>query len=566
MKQALAIGIENYKEMIDKDYCYVDKTLFIKELLRQKGKVNLFTRPRRFGKTLALSMIKTFFEKEIDKNGESVDKTPYFTGKNIMNAGNEYTQLLGRYPVIFLTLKSAKQPDFYLAYEMIKRQIMREYDRHSYVLSCNFLNPEQRNRFEQILNGEPDPSLYMDSLLFLSECLKKYHHENVIILLDEYDVPLENAYFEGFYEKMSGFIRSLFESALKTNDNLEFAVITGCLRISKESIFTGLNNLEINSLLSNDYAEYFGFTYEEVNQLLNYYELEQETDTIKQWYDGYRFGNTKVYNPWSLLNYIKAISIKGETYPKPYWSNTSSNSIIHELVDQADNTVKQELEILIAGGSIKKPVHEDITYEDIHQSSENLWNFLFFTGYLTMTEVHFFDDSIYLNLVIPNAEIRYIYRHTVREWFESCVRHTDYDNFYHALLSENAEEMEDFISNQLIKSISYYDNKESFYHGYLAGILGGLSGYQLDSNQESGQGRPDILLLPFQPKKPAILIEIKQTGNYTKMEQLCQNALKQIKEKQYAAPLLAKGYQHIISYGICFCQKAAMVKCAIRNE
>ena len=556
----ISIGVENYKRIIDESYYYVDKTLLIKEIRDKGGTVNLFTRPRRFGKTLALSMLKTFFEADMDEEGNQTDNSHYFEGMKIMEAGEKYTGQMGKYPVISLSLKSAKQPTYEMAYRMLLDQITFEFARHRYILGKDVLLPYEQKRYQALMLGEADAAEYATALWFLSYCLKKYHNKNAIILIDEYDVPLENAYFEGFYEQMIQFIRSLFESALKTNDNLEFAVITGCLRISKESIFTGLNNLKVISVLNNDYAEYFGFVESEVHKMLKDYELEAKMDEAREWYDGYLFGNTEVYNPWSIINYVDTARSNRNAFPKPYWSNTSSNSIVRELVENANAEVKKELEELIAGGTIEKPVHEEITYGDIHSSQDNLWNFLFFTGYLKAEKQRLEQEMIYLTMRIPNAEVLYIYRHTIREWFNQRVKTADFRPFYEAVLTGKSEQIADFISHQLMGSISYYDNAESFYHGYLVGTFSGLEGYELTSNREVGDGRPDIVLSPFTPKQPAVIIEIKVAKKFPQMEVMCDEALAQIEEKNYAAELVEEGYQKIIKYGICFCRKTCMVK------
>ena len=339
-----------------------------------------------------------------------------------MAAGERYTDEQGQYPVIQLSLKSAKQPSYKMAYGCLKDEIIYEFDRHRYVLFGDRLSEEEKQNYQAILDKSAEPEVYATALKLLSSSLKKYHGRNVIILIDEYDVPLENSYFRGFYDQMIDFIRSLFESALKTNDSLEFAIVTGCLRISKESIFTGLNNLEINSVISNNYAEYFGFTGEEVEEMLRNYGLEEKRQEVKQWYDGYLFGETEVYNPWSIINYVKTAISESQPFPKPYWSNTSSNSIIRELIEEADSDTKEEIQMLIDGQTIEKMVHEDITYEDIHKSKDNLWNFLFFTGYLKKVGLRFEEDTIYLSLSIPNKEVRYIYRSTIQEWFDKQVK------------------------------------------------------------------------------------------------------------------------------------------------
>ncbi|MGN0414805.1 MAG: AAA family ATPase [Agathobacter sp.] len=560
MKQPIAIGVENYKTIIEKNAYYIDKTLMIKELVDQASAVNLFTRPRRFGKTLTLSMVRTFFEDERNYEGEKTDNSRYFTGKKIMEAGEKYTGELGQYPVIKLSLKSAKQPNYQMAYGCLRSEIIYEYDRHRYVLEGDFLTEEEKDNYRKILAEKAEPDKYATAIHQLSYYLKKYHGRNAIILIDEYDVPLENAYFRGFYDQMIDFIRSLFESALKTNDALEFAIVTGCLRISKESIFTGLNNLEINSVLSNNYAEYFGFTGEEVEQMLKNYGLEEKLSEVKLWYDGYLFGETEVYNPWSIINYVKTAISESQPFPKPYWSNTSSNSIIRELVEEADSDTKEEIQMLIDGKNIEKPVHEDITYEDIHKSQDNLWNFLFFTGYLKKVGVRFEEDTIYLSLSIPNKEVRYIYRTTIQEWFERKTKAIDFKPFYQAVLDGKTEEMEEFLSVLLEKSISYYDNREAFYHGMMVGLFGGLSGYTMKSNREYGNGRPDLVLSPYNPRKSVIIFEFKSCKKYTEMGAGCKAALDQIEEKDYAAPFLDKGYTKIMKYGICFCEKTCMVE------
>ena len=559
MKQPIAIGVENYKTIIENNYYYIDKTWMLKELADQKGTVNLFTRPRRFGKTLTLSMVRTFFEDERNYAGEKIDNRRYFEGKKIMEAGEKYTDELGQYPVIKLSLKSAKQPTYEMAYNCLRNEMIYEFDRHRYVLEGKRLSDAEKKSYERILDKTAEAGEYETALKLLSACLKKYHGKNTIILIDEYDVPLENAYFRGFYDQMIDFIRSLFESALKTNDALEFAIVTGCLRISKESIFTGLNNLEINSVLSNNYAEYFGFTGEEVEQMLKNYGLEEKLPEVKQWYDGYLFGETEVYNPWSIINYVKTAISESQPFPKPYWSNTSSNSIIRELVEEADSDTKEEIQMLIDGKTIEKPVHEDITYGEIHKSQDNLWNFLFFTGYLKVVSKRFEDRRIYLTMSIPNDEVLTIYEDTIREWFDRQTKAIDFQPFYRAVLDGKTEEMEDFLSSLLEKSISYYDNREAFYHGVMVGLFGGLSGYAMKSNREYGNGRPDLVLSPYNPRKPVIIFEFKSCKKYTEMAEGCRAALDQIEEKDYAAPFLDKGYTKIIKYGICFCEKTCMV-------
>ena len=390
----LGIGYENYKEFIDGNMYYVDKTLLIRDILDKGGKVTLFTRPRRFGKTLALSMLRTFFEAEYDREGNAIDKSRYFEGMKIMDAGGEVLAKMGQYPVIKLSLKSAKQPDFYGAFMKLREEIIDEFSRHYYLSSSANISEETKKDFLELLKGKSiwsekerkfssneeksegfreEVSKYATALKTLSTCLKLHHGKNVVVLLDEYDVPLENAYYSGFYTEMVGFIRSLFESVLKTNDALELAVITGCLRISKESIFTGLNNLQTDSVRGRDFGEYFGFTQEETEEMLKAYDLSDNVDIVRDWYDGYLFGEANVYNPWSVIMYISQHRGAPERLAEPYWSNTSSNSVIRDMINRADDETKNELESLIEGGTIEKQIHEDITYEDIDKSADNLW-------------------------------------------------------------------------------------------------------------------------------------------------------------------------------------------------
>lgn len=363
-----------------------------------------------------------------------------------------------------------------------------------------------------------------------------------------------------FYKQMIDFIRSLFESALKKNENLEFAVITGCLRISKESIFTGLNNLKIVSILRNDCAEYFGFTPMEVNRMLEDYGLGDCKSQVAKWYDGYVFGETEVYNPWSVINYVDENKGRTIIFPKPYWSNTSSNSIVRELIENSDINTKREIEKLVAGGTIEKPVYEDITYEDMHASSDNLWNFLLFTGYLKKVSERQEERIRYLMMAVPNEEILYIYENTIQEWLKARVRQTDFSEMYSAILEGDTQIFEAWLKKQLRESISFMDSGENFYHGFLLGLLGGLKDYEKLSNRESGEGRYDIVLKPYDELQPAIIMELKRVQRFTEMEGMCQKALEQIEERHYTEELEEEGYPVIKKYGICFCKKSCMVR------
>lgn len=560
MNKRIPIGVEDYKDLKTGSYYYIDKTSLIEELLEEGGKVNLFTRPRRFGKTLALSMLRTFFEDERDWEGNRIDNSEYFMDAAIFSAGEQYRKHLGQYPVISLSLKSAKQPDFAMAYECLQNDIAREFERHDYILRSEVLLESNKEKYCALRDRKAGRQEYNTALKFLSECLQKYHQKKVIILIDEYDVPLENAYFRGFYSQMIDFIRSLFESALKTNDALEFAVITGCLRISKESIFTGLNNLKIISVLNNDYAEFFGFTQKETEKLLADFGIPERTEEVKQWYDGYLFGQTEVYNPWSMINYVDAITSGTTNFPKPFWSNTSSNSIIRELVEEADMETRREIEVLLDNGTIEKRIHEDITYEDIHESQDNLWNFLFFTGYLKKCGERFENRNIYLKMAIPNEEVAYIYENNILTWFDKKIRGLDMAPFRQAMETGDCKQMEQFISAQLMDTISIYDYAENYYHGFLAGLLKCLGNYSVSSNRESGTGRSDLLLRENVFRGRGIILELKVAKDFKQMEEKCEEALAQIEDRQYEQELRSDGYETILKYGVCFFKKGCMIR------
>ncbi len=559
MERPVPIGVEFYKKMMEGNYYYVDKTLLIKEILDVGASVSLFTRPRRFGKTLALSMLKTFFEDERDQEGNKIDNRRYFEGKKINECGECYMEKQGKYPVINLTLKSAKQPNYEMAYHVLQDAIAEEFGRHMYVLQDGVLREDEVQKFQDIIGKRAEAADYATALAFLSRCLKKYHNSNVIILIDEYDVPLENSYFAGFYDQMVDFVRSLFESALKTNDALEFAVVTGCLRISKESIFTGLNNLDVVSILRDDYAEAFGFLDQEVEAMLTEYGLAHRMEEVREWYDGYLFGSKEVYNPWSIIYYVNENRHKTEFFPKPYWSNTSSNSIIKELVEKADFEMREEIEHLIEGGMIEKQVHEDITYGDIHESQDNLWNFLFFTGYLKSSGQRFEGNQIYLNLTIPNEEIRYIYKNTVLSWFDKKIRAMDRSELLLAAEKGNCEVLGNFLSEQLQDTISFFDYAENYYHGFLTGLLKGAGRYRVLSNRESGNGRPDIVMRAPSVRGKAFIFEIKVAKEFRQMEMCCQEAIEQAVRENYRAELVHEGYLDITIYGVCFYRKECLV-------
>ena len=549
----LPVGVENFEEIIDKGYYYVDKTLLIRDLIDLRGKVNLFTRPRRFGKTLNMSMLRYFFEKAEE------DRRYLFQGTKIMDAGEKYRSEMGKYPVISLSLKSMKQGSYEEAFHCLKEEIADEFKKHLELLG-KLETEDDRKKYDQLANRRAPGEEYLNSLQFLSQCLYSCYGSKAVILIDEYDVPLENAYFRGFYDRMVDLIRSLFESALKTNDALEFAVVTGCLRISKESIFTGLNNLNVISITDKTYAEHFGFTQEEVDRMLERYGLMEKREDVKRWYDGYQFGDTEVYNPWSVINYVNSSYRDKDVLFKPYWSNTSSNSIVRTLVEKADISAKQEIEALIDGGTITKPIHEDITYDEMDSTQENLWNFLFFTGYLKKISEYQNGEDIYVEMAIPNSEVRYIYKNAVRRWFEEKTDKKDLSPLYESILNGDREKMAEILSENLMETISFYDYQESYYHGFLAGMLKNIGNYIVLSNRESGNGRPDLLLKYPSVRGKAVILEIKVAKTYRELEQKCDEALEQIEAQRYEEPLRQEGYSDILKYGVAFYRKECVVK------
>ena len=578
MKKPLPIGIDNFEDLIKSGYYYVDKTMFIKELLDLKGKVNLFTRPRRFGKTLNLSMLRYFFEDTGDA-GKNEGNKRLFQGLKILEQGKEYETYMGGYPVINLTLKSAKQPTFASAYGKIKTAIADEFQRHSYILTNEKINEEDRKLFEKIAGRKGEYDDYSGALAFLSRCLYQATDQKTVILIDEYDVPLENAYFRGFYDEMTDFIRSLFESALKTNDYLQFSVITGCLRISRESIFTGLNHLKIISVLDQRYSEHFGFTEQEVRQMMGYYGVESRFPTMKEWYDGYAFGNAEVYNPWSVINFMYDLYSNVNAFPRPYWINTSSNDIIKDMIARADREMKGQIETLLGGKTLDIQVHEEVTYADMHSNSENLWNFLYFTGYLTKESEYFKGKYTFLKVRLPNLEVMTIYETTIMNWMKDIIKKEDFHDLYRAMEDGNDEKMADILTGQLFSTISFYDNAENlpkgkattksskrqnssacFYHGFLAGILSQSENYLVKSNRESGNGRSDIMVKSPSLRGRSFILEIKVSNSIDDLEDDAKKALQQIYEKRYMEELRTEGYRKIDCYGVSFFRKDCEVR------
>ena len=559
MKKVIPIGIDNFKEIITGRYYYVDKTLLIKELLDLTVKVNLFTRPRRFGKTLNLSMLQAFFENTGDEE-ENQKRRELFKHLQIMNAGDAYTSHMGQYPVIFLTLKSAKQRTFQSALFKIKECISQEYRRHAFVCDGVKLSDSEKQLFQKLADGKGTMDEYSGSLQFLSQCLYKETGEKVIILLDEYDVPLENAYFRGFYDEMIDFIRSLFESGLKTNDALKFSVITGCLRISKESIFTGLNHLKIISVSDRQYSEHFGFTEKEVKEMTEYYGHAGRYDDLKQWYDGYVFGNTCIYNPWSVINFMFDLNADEQAFPRPYWVNTSSNQIIHDMISKADTMTRNQIEALLNGKTMDIPVHEEITYDDLEDIGDNLWNFLYFTGYLTKESEYFKNHTVYLKVRIPNIEVKTVYTNTILNWFQESVKKKDFRELYRAMEEKNTGKMGEILTEQLFSVISFYDSAENFYHGFLAGILSQSEKYLVKSNRESGLGRSDLIVKTPSLRGRAFLLEVKVSDSMKHLEQDAKKAVQQIWDKNYMEELKLEGYEQIDAFGIAFYRKDCEVQ------
>ena len=550
----LPIGVEDFKRLVDNEYYFVDKTLMIKELLENKETVNLFTRPRRFGKTLNMSMLQRFFEATEKSNAYLFDDLK-------IAAYPEYMAYQGQYPVISVSLKSMKQKNFTLAFETYKYLIKSEYSRHKdFIFSKNVLDEEEKARYLSFIQVDATETMYNQAIGFLSNCLKKAYQQNVIILIDEYDVPLENAYHEGFYDDMTNLIRSCFESALKTNPSLEFAVLTGCLRVSRESIFTGLNNLKTYSITKNKFSQYFGFTQEEMKEILQAFSLEQYAGTITKWYDGYRFGLTEIYNPWSVLNCIDSYLQNDMVACEPYWSNTSSNRIVKRLIEESNERTKSMVEELINGTPIHTQIFEDVTYGTIDVNQDYIWSFLLFTGYLKIISCETIGDETYYDMVIPNVEIKSIYKNTIRSWFIDHVNRDSRTDILESVIHADAEKLEDLLCTWLTNTISCFDEQENYYHGFVTGLVSGFNGYMVVSNRESGNGRFDLVVKQRSRWHHAAILEFKVVEKYNQMTKACEDALRQIEEKDYEASLRDEQYENIAKLGICFCQKRCRVK------
>lgn len=471
----LAIGVSDFAEMIETGSYYVDKTLMIRELLDNTAKVTLFTRPRRFGKTLNISMLRYFFEDDRTPNGGKRDRAYLFEGLKIADAGEKYLAHMGQYPVICLSFKDAKRGNFEESYRQIAQAVSYELKRHAFILESQALSTEKQ-KYEEMMKGQADRQDYEKSILFLSQCLETYYGKKPVVLMDEYDVPLEHSFTGGFYDEMTGFIRALFESGLKDNTSLGFAVITGCLRISRESIFTGLNHLNIVSVLSVNFEEYFGFTAGEVEEICRHYDMVDQYATIREWYDGYTFGQTDIYNPWSVIKYIYDALPAHNWLPRSYWANTSSNQIVRTLIDHADDMERARLEALMAGETVTIQVHEDITNDEIFDGKDNLWNFMFFTGYFRKIREWQEEDGIYMELAIPNREVKYIFSQKIEKWFQDKLKGRDMQPLFHAVLAKDCAVVTEELNSIFCETISHMDQNEFYYHGMMAGLLTGLKG------------------------------------------------------------------------------------------
>lgn len=556
----LPVGIDNFEKIRKEKFYYVDKTQLIEQLLEQWGEVNLFTRPRRFGKTLNMSMFQNFFEIGADKT--------LFDGLYISGNQTLCEEYMGKFPVIFLSLKGVDGLTFEEARQCFNEMVGREASRFSFLADSEQLTEDEKEMYlalVKICDGEYSMSgmNLRFSLKVLSQLLYKHYGKKTVILIDEYDVPLDKAFQHGYYKEMVSLIRGIFGEALKTNNYLQFAILTGCLRVSKESIFTGLNNFKILSITDLRFDEQFGFTDEEVSRLLADYHLENHLNETKEWYDGYHFGDTDVYCPWDVINHVDRLLGEPGAEPQSYWINTSGNDLVKRFIDKADKTTRNEIEKLIAGESIEKYIRMELTYDEIDNSIDNLWSILFTTGYLTQRGKP--ERGIY-HLVIPNREVREVYILQIQEWFKNTVLHNTEPVKELLCAFENgaAGIIENRLNRILAKTISIFDTKarneekEIFYHGILLGLLRCEPDWLIQSNIESGDGFVDILIEPENPDA-GIIIELKYAQTYAGMEKACQKAMNQIRVLRYDERLRNEDRNDILAYGIAFCKKKCKV-------
>ena len=554
----LPIGIESFEKIRRDGFYYVDKTGLIKELLENWGEANLFTRPRRFGKSLNMSMLQSFFELGCDPQ--------LFDGLSISKDNGLCKEYMGKFPVVFVSLKDIDASDYKTARGMLIKVVNQEARRLQYLLDSEKLSIYDKKIFAALLEQELDDETLYFSLRELTELLNKHFCRKAILLIDEYDVPLSKADEQGYYEEMTLLIRNMFEQVLKTNDSLFFAVLTGCLRVAKESIFTGLNNLKVHTISDLRYDEYFGFTDADVDELLESYGLSSCKDTIRDWYDGYRFGDTDVYCPWDVINYCDELLAAPRTPPKNYWANTSGNDLIRRLLKEADLTTKDEVEELLNGGQITKQLKQELTYREIDDSIENVWSVLYATGYLTGRNVEG-DDADLFRLWIPNGEIQKLFYELVKDWFRKMTRSdiSRINRFCAAFTAGDTDTIREMLNAYLWESISVRDTavrrnmKENFYHGMLLGLLQNQRGWMVKSNVETGEGYSDISILTVD--RLGIVIELKYADDRN-LAKACREALKQIEEKKYAEGLKRRRVIKIMKYGIAFYEKECMVAMA----
>lgn len=550
----LPIGIENFEEIRREDFYYIDKTSLIRDLLNNWGKVNLFTRPRRFGKTLNMSMLKSFFEIGTDKT--------LFDGLTIKKETALCKMYMGKFPVVFLSLKGVDGLTFEDAYNMLRQILRTEMFRLQFLEDSKKFSEKEKAAFRRFLNEQETPEDILESLKMLSRLLYHHYGQKAILLIDEYDVPLDKAFQHGYYREMVSLIRGLFGQALKTNDFLHFAVLTGCLRVSKESIFTGLNNFKVLSITDPRFDEHFGFTDDEVKRLLADYQLDGHFDETKLWYDGYRFGNADVYCPWDVINHVDLLCSKPDARPQAYWINTSGNDLVKRFVDKADKTTQNEIERLVAGEAIEKAVRLELTYDEIDNSIDNLWSVLFTTGYLT----HSGETGTGYRLIIPNREVQEVFILQIQEWFRKTIAQDEkpMQALCQAFLDADEETIQRHLNVILNKMISILDTKapdsqkENFYHGLLLGLLRSQPDWLILSNAESGDGFCDILIEPEDPDL-GIVIEVKYATDMAKLDGCASKALEQIRTRRYDERLRNDGRENIIKYGISFYKKRCRV-------
>lgn len=555
MNKILSIGIDDFKELINGNNYYIDKSNLIGKLIDENNKATLITRPRRFGKSLNMSMIKYFFEKPIEDNR-------YLFNDLEVSKNDKYMQEQGKYPVISLSFSFLKNDNFKDNISSFSEYMADVFEYEEKYMDFDKLTPREKNKWNKFINCESTQTDLITSIQFLSKCLEKSTNEKVIILIDEYDVPLDNAYFNGFYNKMINFIRILFESAIKGNNSLKMAILTGCLRISKESIFTGMNNLVVYSVVDKPYSQYYGFTEQEIKQMLKYYNLQDKFETVKLWYDGYLYGNQEIYNPWSVINYVKNLINDTSIQPSAYWSNSSSNSIIRKLIVESSVEIKNDLENLVNGDVITKPLYENMTYKEMETNKPTIWSFLLHTGYLKLLKSFRNEGGTQLmgNFSIPNFEILTIFNDEIQHWINDILRKNDNTYILNAMLEKNPKLLEKYINDWLYKTISYHDAKEreSFYHGLLLGLFSNFENFKVVSNRESGNGRFDIVLKDYQ-YNTAIILELKVADTKKDLITESSKALNQIDNNNYDTELINDGYTNILKYGIAFFKKVCMV-------